>query len=717
LRFQELRLNHFGKFHNKNLSLKNGINLIYGENEAGKSTIHSFIRGMLFGIEKSRGRASKEDLYTKYQPWDTQGFGGSMDFIAGDKKLRIIRNFDKNNKSTSILDLETGRELAAGSQELTALYEGLTEAGFRNTISIEQLKARTDQELADEVRNYIANLSLTKSNEVDVTKALTYLQAKRKELLAKLPSEKKRKLLEEIELGLQAEERIAELKEKLERAEQEEQLLKKAFEEEEQKLLTEDFKSLDSYTSYLERFPAIEEKYRIYQDKTKQKKLLEERIQLLSDSSHKQRNITSQGIQQGIHKLENIQKDMTELEKTKDTLLSQELESVKRRDKKKKFILLTTFLAGCLGVVVSLISGNGLLAPLWSVVIAAGIIYNIQASGKVKAQQENARILNEEYENALDNLKAEGLDILSQYKAQNLIALRNRYEEELRREMEDVHLQKQREEYNRQVSMLKEELKQLEEDIVIYAKGFGNRPFTDTYDRGGLEKEAFISSLRDFVAREKRNLVYYKQEGARRLEEIRLKKEKLRWELNQLLGNEESLLENQALNEILEKEEQEINEELQAIRLAIETINRLSVDIHDSFGQELNYVASGLAKEITSGKYGTIKIDEKLNIKVGHEDNYYLIDRFSSGTMEQMYFALRMAVSDIMYGKGVMPVLLDDCFALYDDVRTAAVLRYLEEKRDGQILLFTCHQRERAILEEYNISYHYIDLNEFSDIP
>ncbi|BCJ92607.1 hypothetical protein acsn021_01760 [Anaerocolumna cellulosilytica] len=712
MRFQELRLNHFGKFHNKTLTLKNGINLIYGENEAGKSTIHSFIRGMLFGIEKTRGRASKEDLYTKYQPWDSHGFGGSMDFIAGDKKLRIIRNFDKNNKSTSILDLETGRELTASNQELAALYEGLTEAGFRNTISIEQLKARTDQELAYEVRNYIANLSLTKSKEVDVTKALAYLQAKRKELLARLPGEKQKKLMEEIELGLKAEERKAELKDKLKRAGQEEQLLIKAQEEKYQKLLTDHFPSLDSYAAYLEQFPAIEEKYRTYQDKTRQKKLLTERLQLLPESSSKKQNITSLGIQEGIHKLEEVQKDMTELNKTKETFLSQELDRIKKQDKKKRFVLVTTFLAGCLGVAVSLISGNGLLAPLWSVVIAAGIIYNIQASGKVKAQQEHVRILSEEYANALNSLKTEGINILNQFQAENLIALRKRYEEELRREMEDVHLQKQREEYNRQWSVLNEELKQLNEDIAIYVRGFGNGPLIDAYGRGELEKEAFIDSLREFVAREKRNLVYYNQEGARRLEEIRLKEEKLKWELNQLEGNEESLLENQALAEILIKEEQEINEELQALKLAIETMNRLSVDIHDSFGQELNHVASGLAKEITSGKYGTIKIDEKLNMKVGHEDNYYLIDRFSSGTMEQMYFALRMAVSDILYGKGVMPVLLDDCFALYDDVRTASVLKYLEEKREGQILLFTCHQRERAILDEYNINYHYINLND-----
>lgn len=713
MRFQELRLNHFGKFHNKTITLKEGINLIYGENEAGKSTVHSFIRGMLFGIEKSRGRASKEDLYTKYQPWDTPGYySGSMDLLTGNKKIRIIRNFDKNNKSTSILNLVTGRELEATSQELTALYEGLSEAGFRNTISIEQLKARTDQELSEEVRNYIANLSLTKSKEVDVTRALAYLQGKRKELEAKQPLEQVDKLSKEIELGLELEERKEELADKIKAAQQEEQAFKKAQQEEEKKLLAGRFLDLESYIAYLDRYPAIEEKYKILRAKTGQKELLAEKIKQLSDTKIKEQNTASQRIQESIDKLESMQKDMTELEKAKEDFTQKESEDVNRQIHRKRLIFLTTFILGCLGVIVSLASGKGLFAPMCSVVIAAGIIYNIQASGKVKAQQESVRLLGLEYENALEDQKAEGLRLLNQFQAENLTALRKKYEEELRREMEGVHLQKQKEEYNRQLITLKEELKQLKEDIVLYASDFQQQSFAHTYDSAGFENEIFISSLRDFIAREKRNLVYYKQEGAKGLEEIRLKKEKLIWEWNQLEGNEEKLLENQALKAILLKEQQDINEELQAIKLAFQTINLLSADIHDTFGQELNQMASEFAEEITRGKYDTIKIDEKLNIKVGHEDNYYLIDRFSSGTMEQMYFALRMAVADIMYGKGTMPVLLDDCFALYDDSRTAAVLKYLGERREGQTILFTCHQRERAILEENAISYHYIDLND-----
>ena len=67
---KDIRLTNFGKFNHKMVTLEPGLNIVYGENEAGKTTLHTFIRGMLFGIEKQRGKASGKDLYTKYEPWE-----------------------------------------------------------------------------------------------------------------------------------------------------------------------------------------------------------------------------------------------------------------------------------------------------------------------------------------------------------------------------------------------------------------------------------------------------------------------------------------------------------------------------------------------------------------------------------------------------------------------------------------------------------------------
>ena len=57
MKIQKLELRHFGKFRGRTILLGDGIQLLGGENEAGKTTVHTFIKSMLFGMERGRGRA------------------------------------------------------------------------------------------------------------------------------------------------------------------------------------------------------------------------------------------------------------------------------------------------------------------------------------------------------------------------------------------------------------------------------------------------------------------------------------------------------------------------------------------------------------------------------------------------------------------------------------------------------------------------------------
>ena len=49
---KELNLISFGKFQNKSIKLNPNFNLIYGDNESGKSTISDFIEGVFYGEER-----------------------------------------------------------------------------------------------------------------------------------------------------------------------------------------------------------------------------------------------------------------------------------------------------------------------------------------------------------------------------------------------------------------------------------------------------------------------------------------------------------------------------------------------------------------------------------------------------------------------------------------------------------------------------------------
>ena len=90
MKIKSVRMKHFGKFSDKEIEFRDGLNIIEGENEAGKSTLHVFIRGMLFGIEKTRGRTGKSDIYGHYLPWDTPGaYQGSLDIEHDGRNIRI----------------------------------------------------------------------------------------------------------------------------------------------------------------------------------------------------------------------------------------------------------------------------------------------------------------------------------------------------------------------------------------------------------------------------------------------------------------------------------------------------------------------------------------------------------------------------------------------------------------------------------------------------
>ena len=178
-----LVLGNFGKFLNKKITLSEGINLLYGENESGKSTIHMFIRAMLFGMERGRGRAALNDTFSMYEPWENPNFySGKMKIEAGEKHFFIERNFDKYTKKTTIVCEEDGEELSAEDGDLEMLLNGLTPSVYDNTVSIAQLKAAPGGSLAAELENYANSYYASGDDSLDIDAAVSMLKGQKKEV-------------------------------------------------------------------------------------------------------------------------------------------------------------------------------------------------------------------------------------------------------------------------------------------------------------------------------------------------------------------------------------------------------------------------------------------------------------------------------------------------------------------------------------------------------
>lgn len=183
MKLLELTVKNFGKISAQSWKLKEGINLVYGENESGKSTLYTFIKSMLFGMERGRGRAARNDEFSQYEPWENPNYyAGKLRFECGGRTFCLERSFDRYSKSASLVCEDDGEELSLEHGDLEMLLDGMTADSYENTVAVGQLKAEIDQTLASKLLDYAANYYVSGNNEIHLEKALEYLKNKKKEI-------------------------------------------------------------------------------------------------------------------------------------------------------------------------------------------------------------------------------------------------------------------------------------------------------------------------------------------------------------------------------------------------------------------------------------------------------------------------------------------------------------------------------------------------------
>ncbi|MCD7955432.1 MAG: AAA family ATPase [Lachnospiraceae bacterium] len=182
MEIQELILKKYGRFSDHHITFRSGINIIYGGNETGKTTIHSFIKAMFFGLNRARGRAAKMDEYQIRQPWDSPGaFLGSMRVVENGEVYRIDRCFDRSTKPLGLVCETRILESEHPQEDLDRLLGGISEAAFVNSVFIPQARCETDEALAEELRRRMVNNDQSMDGGIDVSRALQILRKKKRQ--------------------------------------------------------------------------------------------------------------------------------------------------------------------------------------------------------------------------------------------------------------------------------------------------------------------------------------------------------------------------------------------------------------------------------------------------------------------------------------------------------------------------------------------------------
>lgn len=671
---EKLYIDGFGKFSDYSLNFSPSIQILYGENEAGKSTIHAFIQAMLYGIPKG---ASKKEVFFQYRPFSKAlGFGGSLTFSHQGKSYCVQRDFLQGGEA-HITILPQGEKLFEGESFLQSVLSPFSLESFKNTVSIRQLKSSTEREMVYELQAMLSNFQESGNVELNPQAALDYLEQEEARLREKMiPDASKRYsgLLGEVKNThrslslLEAEEAQFSEEKSLKGLAPKEAMIEETDREE------TDGEEIDG------KRKAGEESFEKNSSPVKNCILQEESLELqrkraeIEETREEWNRLSSLLEKEGLNNKEEL---LLEQEKMLQYLSHEQEE--KELGKSSIFLYpLFCFFALCFAVLTTLsflyaytsvalprfpFFSMGFSAYLYPF-FCAFLLFLLLALSQRRIFTQQQRWVKQE--------KREFEEILAKRNISTFLQFQNSSKEELREEGSSYTQAKVLQYYNTLLEKWGEK-EELEKSLAL---------LEESYQK---EKLLWLETS-------------YKEKQKEQREEL----------LRQY-----GILQNKAdlIRPSLEENEK-LQEKREAILEAKERIGQIAGEIRKSFAFHLNEDCGKALSEITGGRYDSLWIDEQLHIYVNAKEGFFPLEQASTGTIDQLYLALRLSMALLLQkeNRDLLPLLFDDSFAMYDEKRLAASIGYLKKAYPAQILLFTCHHREEKILKELGIPFEQAEL-------
>ncbi len=144
---EKISINAFGKLFQISLEFHPGFNLIYGPNEAGKTTLQQAILHLLYGFyQSSRATAQETTLLNRFKPWQAEFYSGQLWYKLKDGgRYNVNRNFSDSDVPTNLYDSLTGEEITKnfsvkrhGNIAFLQQQIGLKKDLFESTVFVRQ---------------------------------------------------------------------------------------------------------------------------------------------------------------------------------------------------------------------------------------------------------------------------------------------------------------------------------------------------------------------------------------------------------------------------------------------------------------------------------------------------------------------------------------------------------------------------------------------------
>ena len=187
MRFESVKAFAFGRLRDETLELAPGMNVIYGPNEAGKSTWHAALYAGLCGMRRARGRARTEDsdFQERHKPWDREGWEVGAPIALQDRRV-ILRHdldgrVDSSARDADLAGREYSNEIMTDGAPDGARWLGLDRMSFLSTACVRQTSILAVLDDPDDLQDELQRAAATARTGETAADALTLLNAYRTE--------------------------------------------------------------------------------------------------------------------------------------------------------------------------------------------------------------------------------------------------------------------------------------------------------------------------------------------------------------------------------------------------------------------------------------------------------------------------------------------------------------------------------------------------------
>ena len=645
MKINQLKINSYGKIKNKEINLKNGINLIQGKNESGKSTLFHFIVNIFYGASKNKKGKEYSD-FEKYKPWNDEEFSGKILYeLDNGENYEVFRDFKKKNpkifneKKEEIskefnIDKNRGNEFF---YEQTKMDEQL----FLSTLVVNQQDVKLEKSEQNILVQKIANLVGTGEDNVSYKIAIDRIN---------------RRQLNEIGTDRSREKPINKLQAEIEELEKEKSELEKyedlKYEIEENKNdLQMQIEKIENENNYL-----------------KELKLLIENEKIENEKIKIQENIKNENLE----KINQLKNEINKIKNNNKNILKDNSEKNKKiKNKINKKIIYLFILLLIINILQFIFIKNNYFKYIFLLTLPTFLIFSIiflkNKKNKLKIKEKNKKIEEEKINSEINNLN-------------NQIILLEKNNIELENEINKI-----KNKFNLKIDLEKEKIK--------------NKYFSKI-EKYKLEEKNTLEII-NFKIENLQNEINHKKIELHTLD---LDKQNMEPKLNNLSKIEEKLVNHKEEMSTLERLNQSMNLAKEVLEQAYE---KMRTSVTPKFTQNLSETIS----HITNGKYTNVVFHNEEGLIVEMENgNYEPVAKLSVGAIDQLYLSLRLSMVEEL-SEEKMPIILDEAFAYYDEQRLENIFDYIKERfKYHQIIIFTCTDREKNIMDKLNIDYNLINL-------